>query len=88
MLIEFFVIPFWSEIIGVNQTRAACSSQFRITRIIWDHIQSTRFQVALLILIVPMYLKTKVISNYTFLVTRILHFFRVSHMFYRSTALA
>ena len=48
MLIEFFVIPFWSEIIGVNRTRAACSSQFRITRIIWDQIRSTRFQVALL----------------------------------------
>ena len=48
MFIEFFVIPFWSEIIGVNQTRAACSSQFRITRIIWDQIRSARFQVALL----------------------------------------
>ena len=88
MLIKFFVIPFWSEIIGVNRTRAACSSQFRITRIIWDQLRSTRFQVALLKLIVPMYLKIKVISNYTFLVRRIPHFFRVSHMFYRSTALA
>ena len=88
MLIEFLVIPFWSEIIGVNRTRAAGSSQFRITRIIWDQIRSTRFQIALLILIVPMYVKIKVTSNYTFLVRRILHFFRVSHMFYRSTALA
>ena len=88
MLIEFFVIPFWSEMIGVNRTRAVGSSQFRITRIIWDQIRSTRFQVALLILIVPMYVKIKVTSNYTFLVRRILHFFRVSHMFHRSTASA
>ena len=50
MVIELCVVQFWSEIILVisNQTRAACSFDFEITRMISDQIALHSVQLPLL----------------------------------------
>ena len=50
MVIELQVMQFWSETILVipNQTRAACSSDFDITRMISDQIALHSVQLPLL----------------------------------------
>ena len=52
MAIELRVVQFWSKIILVisNQTRAACSFDFEITRMISD-------QIALHLVQLPLYMK-------------------------------
>ena len=53
MVIELRVVQFWSEIILVisNQTRAACSFDFEITRMISDQIALHSVQLPLLIIV-------------------------------------
>ena len=52
MVIELRVVQFWSEIILVisNQTRAACSFDFEIMRMISDQIALHSVQLPLLII--------------------------------------
>ena len=78
-------MQFWCEIIGVNPTCAARTSE--IKNLAYHFRPNSLHSVQVTLLIVPMYLKITVISNYTFIVRRILHRFHVS-MLDRSTVLA
>ena len=83
--IKLCVMQFWCEIIRVNPTCPARTSE--IKNHAYHFRPNSLHSVQVTLLLVPMYLKIKVISNYTFIVRRILHRFRVS-MLDRSTVLA
>ena len=56
MVIELYVVQFWSEIILVisNQTRAARSFDFEITRMISDQIARHEVQLPIFIMVIEL----------------------------------